>query len=242
MSGHSKWSTIKRQKESNDAKRGAVFTKLSNAVTVAVREGGGVTDPQMNFKLRLSIDRARAANMPKENIQRAIEKGAGLTGGNIYQEVMYEGFGQVGVAILIEVTTDNKLRTQSAIRSHLERGGGAMGSGGSVNYLFDKKGYILVSGEGDRSAMILKLIDLGAEDIEEDGEGIGVYCDPHLTFELKSKIETAGMKTIEAELVMRPKVSVPVAGEPAEKLKTLLGGLEELDDVQRVFTNAEFKM
>lgn len=240
MSGHSKWATIHRQKESKDAKRGAAFTKLANAITVSVREGGGVGDVESNFKLRLAVEKAREANMPKENIARAIERGVGGGEGVSFETVMYEGFGPGGVAILIEVTTDNRLRSQGEIRNLLDKSGGAMGGLGSVGYLFERKGYLHVDQVMDADSAMLELIDLGALDVDPVSGGLEVYCNLSDLFELKKKIGEHGMRVVTAEVIMDPITTIVVEGEMAEKVHSVLERLSDLDDVQKVYTNAEF--
>lgn len=241
MSGHSKWATIHRQKEVKDAKKGAAFTKLARVITIAVREGGGIGDPDSNFKLRLAVDKARMANMPKENINRAIEKGTGGAGETTFEQAVYEGFGPGGAAVMVEVATDNKQRSVSEIKNVFDRGGGTLGSHGSVGYMFEKKGYLLVhAGEAEKEDAALGFIDLGASDVEVAQDGVEVYCDFQKLAELKKKIESDGYKIIEAELVWHPLTSVLVGGEHQEKLQQLLSRLDELDDVQKVYTNANF--
>ncbi len=240
MSGHSKWATIHRQKEAKDAKRGAAFTKLANVITIAVREGGGVGDPEANFKLRLAVEKARSINMPKDNIQRAIDRGTGVGGNVIFEQAMYEGFGPGGAAVLVDVATDNKQRTVSEVKNIFDKSGGNMGGVGSVSYLFRKRGLLEIEREQDSDEAMMKLIDLGVEDIEETDDGFLVYSDPHKLYEIKSSIESAGLKVRSAELVMDPTTSIELSGETAEKLQSLLLKLEDLDDVQKVYTNANF--
>lgn len=240
MSGHSKWSTIHRQKEAKDAKRGAAFTKLANAITIAVREGGGVADPETNFRLRLAVDKARASNMPKENIQRAIDRGAGLGGGVQFEQVIYEGFGPGGAAIMVEAATDNRQRTISEVKNVFEKMGGNMGSAGSVGYMFKRRGFLTVETDlRDETAM--QIIDLGADDVDIVDTGVDVYTDPQMLFEIKQKIESMGLKPTQAELVWDPVTLTDITGEAGDKLKNLLERLDALDDVQKVYTNADFK-
>lgn len=239
MSGHSKWATTHRQKEANDAKKGAVFTKMAAAISIAVRAGGGIGDPDKNFKLRLAVDKARQFNMPKENIARAIEKGMGGGAGVQLEEVMYEGFLPGGVAVLVESQTDNHLRTQQQVRMIVDKAGGNLGSTGSVGYLFSHKGQVAAD-LGGKSAeeAELAVIDLGADDVEVDGDKLIVYCDKDKTFVLKEGLDKAGYKTESAELVMKPMAFVEVADiEQRQKIEKVLSDLEDLDDVSSVWTN-----
>ncbi len=238
MSGHSKWSTIKRQKESKDARRGQVFTKLANAITVAVKAGGGITDPEKNFKLRLAVEKARSLNMPKENIQRAIERGAGGKEGSNWSEVVYEGYGPEGVAVILETTTDNKNRTTAEIKNLFERGGGSLASPGAVSFQFKKLGLITVEKKDDIDEQILKLIDLGAEEVEEATDAIEVYTKPEQTHEIRNKIENLGFKVLSEELTMQPVNLIKIEEKnKAEKVLKFMEVLEEHNDVQKVYAN-----
>ncbi len=238
MSGHSKWSTIKRQKELKDARRGQVFTKLGNAITTAVRSGGGIGDPEKNFKLRLAVEKAHSLNMPNQNIQRAIERGMGGKGGADWSEIVYEGYGPEGVAIMVEATTDNKNRTTSEIKNLFERGGGNLASPGAVAFQFKKLGLITVEKVNDIDEQILKLIDLGAEDVEEATDVIEVYVKPETTREMRKKIEDLGFKVLSEELIMQPSNWVKIENkEKAEKVLKFMENLEEHDDVQKVYAN-----
>src|SRR3989344_704878 len=235
MSGHSKWATIHRQKEAKDAKRGSNFTKLAAAITVAVREGGGVVDPGQNCKLRLAIDRARQFNMPKDNISRAIEKGAGGGGSDELAEVVYEGFAPGGVAVMLEAFTDNKLRTAQKVREVFDKNGGTLGGSGAVKYLFSQVGEmrLVSSGLGDEDE--LKMIDLGVVDIERgEGEWI-VYCEKERTYEIKDEMEKMGYQITNTELVMRPINPIEVNDpELKKKVENLLDKLSDLEDVHKV--------
>lgn len=243
MSGHSKWSTIKRQKGTADQKRGQIFTKIGNAITVAVREGGG-GDPTANFKLRLAIDKARAANMPKGNIQRAIERGLGHSGETQLEEAVYEGYGPGGVAVIVEVATDNRQRTTAEIRSFFEKSGGIFGSAGAVGYLFQQKGFIEIKASGQEKSLEeieLTAIDAGAEEVEDDDEVISVYTKPEDLNKVKVKLEEKGIVIANTEMVMRPITPAKVENEEAgEKAAIFLEKLEEIDEVQKVYTNADF--
>ncbi|MDP3994334.1 MAG: YebC/PmpR family DNA-binding transcriptional regulator [bacterium] len=238
MSGHSKWATIHRAKEVTDAKRGQVFTKLANAIIVAVRAGGGAVDPAANFKLRLAVEKAREFNMPKENIARAIAKGSGEGGGADWEEIVYEGYGPHGIAIMIEAATDNKKRTASEIKNILEKGGGTLAGPGAVAFQFEKKGLIVVSQQGNSEEVILKIMDLGVDDIEEALDAIEIYTKPEEFEETKNKLASTGFTIVSSELVMKPLTSVAITDEhSASKIIDFLKKLEDQADVQRVFAN-----
>jgi len=238
MSGHSKWSTIKRQKESKDARRGQIFTKLGNAITVAVRAGGGIGDPEKNFKLRLAMEKARSLNMPKETIQRAIKRGEGSKEGSNWVEIVYEGYGPEGIAVVVETTTDNRNRTTSEIKNLFERGGGSLASPGAVSFQFKKMGLITVEKGEKLDDQILSLIDLGAEDVEEANDALEVYNKPDRTREMRNKIEGLGFKVLGEELVMQPVNLVRIEDKvKAEKVLKFMENLEEHDDVQKVYAN-----
>jgi YebC/PmpR family DNA-binding regulatory protein len=239
MSGHSKWATTHRQKEANDAKRGAIFTKMAAAITVAVKQGGGIGDPDQNFRLRLVMEKAKEFNMPKDNISRAIEKGMGGNGADALAEVMYEGFLPGGVAVMVEVVTDNKIRTSQQIRMVLDKIGGSMGSSGAVSYMFSHKGQIIVNLEGkDPEEAELVIIDLGVDDIEADSGKLAVYCEKEKTFEVKEALEKLGYKVESAELIMKPTAWVEVGDEEMRsRIERGVEQLEDLDDVSHVWTN-----
>ncbi len=237
MSGHSKWSTIKRQKGVADTKRGQVFTKLSNAITIAVRQGSGIADPESNFKLRLAMDRARAANMPKENIQRAIDKAAG-SGAEAVEELLYEGFGPGGVALMVEAVSDNKQRTVSDVKNIFDKNGGNLGSSGSVSYLFARKGEIIVSKNSKSTDEIVEIgIDAGAEDFEEEGDSVFFFVPPASLQEVKKNLESSGLQIESAQILYIPTSESEQSGEIADKVMNLCEKLEDLDDVQQVYTN-----
>lgn len=238
MSGHSKWSTIKRKKGANDAKRGAVFTKLIREITVAAREGGGEVD--FNPRLRLAVDTAKGQNMPSENIERAIKKGTGELEGVSYEEVAYEGYGPAGVAIYIETLTDNANRTVADVRHTLGRHGGSLGTSGSVAWQFERKGQVVISkADTTEDAIFEAAIEAGAEDVVLEGDEFFVTC-PFGDFNaVQEGIRAAGIPVASAELAWIAKNEVAVAGKDAEKLLKLLDALDELDDVQKVHTNAD---
>lgn len=227
MSGHSKWSTIKRQKGVADAKRGNLFTKLSNAISIAVREGGG-GDPASNFKLRLAMDKAREANMPKDNIQRAIDKGLGKGGEALLQSAMFEGFGPSNVAVIVEAITDNTNRTGGELRNLFDKNGGRMAT---VNYMFTKVGEIVV--EGDE--VFEKALEAGADDVSENI----VFTKPEELHKVKEKLEALGLKVVEAGLSFRPNKDTMLTLDETQTQKVMdfVEKIEELDDVQNVFVN-----
>jgi len=233
VSGHSKWSTIKRQKGAKDAARGAVFTKLGNAIAIAARAGG---DPDMNFSLRLAIDKAKAANMPLANIQRSVDRGSGKLGGEQIQEVMYEGYGPGGVAILVECATDNINRTYPEVKAAFSKHGGNAAEKGAVAFQFDHKGMIRVKGSGDD--LMLQAIDAGAEDMqEEDGESV-IYTDPKELAKVRTNLQSAGMEIFEAELTYVPNNTVEISDkETAGKIMRLMDALEAIDDVSATHVN-----
>lgn len=233
MSGHSKWSTIKRQKGAKDAARGAIFTKLGNAIAVAARNGA---DPDTNFSLRLAIDKAKAANMPTANIQRSIDRGSGKLGGDQIQEVMYEGYGPGGVAILVECATDNLNRTYPDVRTAFTKHGGNMAEKGAVAFQFDRKGVIRVKGTGEEQ--LLTILDAGAEDaVEEDDETV-IYTEPRTLAQVRDALQAAGLEITEAELTFVPNNTVEVSDEAtAGKIMRLMDALEDLDDVTNTHTN-----
>ncbi len=237
MSGHSKWSTIKRQKGVADAKRGQAFTKISNAITIAVRQGAGVTDPNSNFKLRLAIEKAREANMPKDNIDRAIKRAEGK-GEGVVEEIMYEGFGPGGVAFIIETVTDNRQRTFSEVRNIISKNGGNLGEPGSVSYLFDKVGEIVVQ-KGPKSfdEVFSVCLELGVDDIEDDDQVFFVYVSPSNLFDIKKQLEEKQFLIESAEIVYKPKTSIELPEVDQEKIFSIAEKLEELDDVQKVSHN-----
>lgn len=235
MSGHSKWSTIKRQKAVNDNARGQLFSKLSKAITVAVKTGGGA-NPDSNYKLKTAIDEARAANMPKENIERAISKGESSQ--DNLEEVTYEGFGPFGSSLIIDAATDNRNRTGQEIKQVLERSGGGLGGPGSASFNFDLKGFIKVKVGGNTDEMLLKLIDLGVEDYEEKGGALELYVSPDQLFEMKKRLEESGFEILKAELLRKPKTTLSVDESKIEKLHSLLESLSENEDVQKIAINA----
>ena len=239
MSGHSKWSQIKRQKGVTDSRRGQLFTKLNREIEAAVRQGGD--SPEMNFRLRLAIQRARDSNMPIDNIERAIKRAAGETEGANLIEATYEGYGPGGVAILIETLSDNRNRTISEIRNVLSRGGGNLGESGCVTWIFEPKGVITVTKEdAEEEELTLYIIDAGAEDIKVIDGSLEVHTKPEDLEGLRKALEERNLAIVSAEVLMVPKSVVMLGEKAALQALRLLDRLEELDDVQRVFTNADF--
>ncbi|MGH0032383.1 MAG: YebC/PmpR family DNA-binding transcriptional regulator [Myxococcota bacterium] len=236
MSGHSKWSTIKRKKGAADAKRGKIFTKLIREIATAARMGGG--DPEANPRLRLAIEKARGANMPKDNIERAIKKGVGGGESEAYEEVVYEGYGPGGTAIYVEVLTDNKNRTVGEVRHVLTRHGGNLGASGCVAYLFEKKGVLSFDREGiDGDALLEAALEAGADDAVESEGSIDVITAPGDFEAVKAALAAAGFEPANAEIAMEPSTTVALEGKEAESMLRVSDALEDLDDVQNVFAN-----
>jgi YebC/PmpR family DNA-binding regulatory protein len=233
MSGHSKWSTIKRQKGAKDAARGALFTKLGNNIAVAARAGA---DPSMNFSLRLAIDKAKGANMPVANIQRSIDRGSGKLGGEQIQEVMYEGYGPGGVAIIVEAATDNINRTYPEIKLAFSKHGGSMAEKGAVAFQFDHKGMIRVKGSGDD--LMLVALDAGAEDVQEEGDESVIYTDAKELAKVRDALKAADIEITEAELTYVPNNTVAVDdAATAGKIMRLMDAIDEIDDVTNTHVN-----
>ncbi len=236
MSGHSHWAGIKHQKEAADAKRGKIFSKIAKDIMLAVRDGGA--DPEMNLKLRYAMDKAREANMPKINVERAIKKITGEGGAITLQELLYEGYGPGGSAILVHVITDNRNRVNSELRKIFDTRGGKMGESGSVSYLFDKKAVITVPvTAGDEDTIMTIVMDAEAENIEKQGEYYEIIAGPTNLQKVRSALEAAKIPVHEAEIVHLPKSPIELSAEHGEKLLTLISMLEEHDDVQNVFSN-----
>ena len=240
MSGHSKWATIKRQKGAADIKKGQVFTKIANAITIAVRNGGGITDPENNFRLRLAIEKAREANMPKENIERAIARATGADAKSI-EQVIYEGFLPGGVSVIIEAATDNLQRTTTEIKNLFRSVGGGFGQPGSVSYQFKQIGQIVVKKEGKSLDEIFnQAAECGAEDLEEREEEAIIYTDYKDATKTRDKLREKGFKIAGIEIIRKPSIAVSVDNEE-KRNKTIefIQKLEELDDVQKIYTNLE---
>ena len=237
MSGHSKWSTIKRKKGAADAKRGALFGKLSRAITVAAREGGG--DADMNPALHLAVQRAKEANMPNDNIQRAIDKGTGAgADAATIERITYEGYAPGGVAVLVEVLTDNRNRAASDVRYVFSKNGGKLGTSGSVSYLFERKGVILVPREGvDEDELIELALEAGAEDVEPTESDYRVVTAPEDFATVRESLKDAGISFENAEITMQPQNNVDLDAATAKQTLRLIDALEEKDDVQEVYAN-----
>jgi YebC/PmpR family DNA-binding regulatory protein len=236
MAGHSKWKQIKRKKAVTDARRASAWTKIIREITVAAKAGGG--DPNGNPRLRLAIDSARAVNMPKENIERAVKKGTGELDGAAFEELTYEGYGPGGAAIFIEATTDNANRTVAEIRHAFSRNGGNLGASNSVAWMFERKGQVyLDAGKLDEDTTLEAALDAGAEDFSRDGEQYIVTTTPGAFHAVQDALRSRGMAIESAELAMVPKNTVKVEGPDAEKILKLVESLEELEDVSKVFSN-----
>lgn len=239
MAGHSKWAQIKRQKGVADARRGQLFTKLVREITVSARAGG--PDPDANARLRLAIQTAREANMPADTIERAIKRGAGGEDASALDEVTYEGYGPGGAAILVEAVTDNRNRTVAEVRNAFARGGGSMGESGCVGWLFDARGVIALDADGqDADDLALQAIDAGADDVQVNGKALEVYTAPADLDRVRGVLSQSAATITSADLAMIPKTTVEIEAKDQIALVKLLERLEDLDDVQRVYTNVEF--
>jgi len=236
MSGHSKWHSIKHKKAAADSKRGKVFTKLIKEITIAARVGGG--DPTGNARLRKAIADGKAANMPADNIKRAIMKGTGELPGTNYEEISYEGYGPGGVAVMLQCLTDNRNRTVSEIRHLFAKNNGNLGASGCVAYLFDRKGYFLVKGGQKSEDELMEIsLDAGAENIEEWDGNFEITCTPDVYETVKEKLEAVGLELLEDEISMIPQNTVKVTGKDAQQTLKLMEALEDHDDVQHVYAN-----
>lgn len=234
MSGHSHFATIKRTKEANDAKKGKVFSKFAREIAIAVKTGGG-TDPEFNYKLRMVIDKARTYNMPKDNIERAISRGSGT---EALEVINYEGFGPCGVGVIVEAATDNRNRTAQEIKNLFERVGGSLSGPGSVSFNFDHKGLLVVNKESNFEEQMLKLIDCGAEDVEELEVEVEVYTSPDKLREVRGNMEKAGFIIKSSELIMKPKTFQQITdSKDASKILAFMEQLDDHDDVQNVYAN-----
>ena len=236
MSGHSKWHSIKHKKGAADARRGKLFTRIIKELTVAARDGGG--DPDSNPRLRTVIADAKAANMPADNIRRAIRRGTGEEPGVHYEQVTYEGYGPGGVALMVEVLTDNKNRAVGEIRHLLTKHGGNLGSSNSVAWLFDKRGYVLVDREAvDEEALMDAAIDAGADDFRDDGAHWEIVSAPESFDAVAEAVRALGVEPASAQVAMLPRNSVVLEGKPAQQMMKLMGALEDLDDTRHVWSN-----
>lgn len=240
MSGHNKWSTIKHKKGAADAKRGKIFTKIIKEISVAAKLGGG--DPAANPRLRTAIDKAKGENMPKDNIERAIKKGTGGMEGVTYEETTYEGYGPGGVAVLVEVMTDNRNRTVSDVRSIFTKCNGNMGETGCVSWIFDKRGLIVFPKSVDFDKLIEAAIEAGADDVAEQDEQYEVTTDPSAFIEVRDALAQAGFKAESAEITMIPQTMVKLEGKQAESMLKMMDKLEDNDDVQNVYANFDISM
>jgi len=236
MSGHSKWSSIKRQKGVNDVKRGAIFTKIGREIGMAARAGGG--DPDANYKLRLAVDKARAVNMPADTIKRAIDKAVGSGEAEQYEEIIYEGYGPGGVAILVEAATDNKNRTAAEVRSLFSKAGGQLAGAGAVAWQFETRGIVYITRDGqDPDDIALAAIDAGADDVDTEGDPLEIVTEPGNLEAVRTALEGTGVTIESAEVAMQPKSTVEVEVSAARQNLRLIENLEDLDDVQRVTAN-----
>ncbi|MEG6617078.1 YebC/PmpR family DNA-binding transcriptional regulator [Peptococcaceae bacterium 1198_IL3148] len=238
MAGHSKWATIKRKKAKVDAQRGKVFTRLSKEIILAARLGGG--DPAGNMRLKTAIEKAKEANLPKDSIQRAIMKGTGQLSGSNMEELVYEGYGPGGVAVLMNIMTDNRNRTAGEVRHIFSKNGGNLGESGCVSWMFDRKGLLVIEKESnniDEEELMMIALEAGAEDIKEEEEAFEVYTAPESFADVIKAIEDQGITLEEAEIAMIPQTTVKLEGAEAEKMIKLIDLLEEHDDIDDVYTN-----
>jgi len=240
MAGHSKWSNIKHRKGAQDKKRGKIFMKLAKDLYVAAKEGGG--DPETNPQLRLTIDKAKANNVPNENIERAINKATGNLDGANYEEMTYEGYGPGGVAVMAEVLTDNKNRTASEVRHAFNKNGGNLGENGCVSFMFDRKGYIVINRTEENieeEELMLEAIEAGADEMETYEEAFEIYTDPENFQDVRKALENSGYTLDNAEVTYFPQTKSKLEGEEAEQMEKLIDMLEELEDVQEVYHNLD---
>lgn len=241
MAGHSKWANIKHKKERQDAKRGKIFTRVIKEITVAAKMGGG--DPSSNPRLRLAMDKAVDANMPKDNIQRAIDKGTGNLEGVEYIELRYEGYGIGGAAVMVDCLTDNKTRTVADVRHAFTKNGGNLGTDGSVAFNFKHQGYLVFDPSVDEDALMEAALEAGAEDVITDEDGtVEVITDPYEHAQVKAALEAAGFHAVDGEVTMRAQNEAVLTGDDAVKMQKLLDALEDLDDVQDVYTSAVIEL
>jgi len=235
MAGHSKWANIKHRKGAQDAKRGKIFTKLIKEITVASRIGGG--DPDGNPRLRAALDKARMANMPRDNVERAIKKGVGDLDGVSYEEGIFEGYGPGGVAVIVEFMTDNRTRTVADVRHIFTKYGGNLGVSGSVAFLFERKGLISFPPATDFDRLFEVALEAGAEDVKDEGDALEVLTDPGDFMDVREALAAAGLHFETAEITMLPQTQVQLTGKPAESMLKLMDKLEDNDDVQNVYAN-----
>jgi YebC/PmpR family DNA-binding regulatory protein len=236
MSGHSHWATIKHKKGAIDAKRGKLFSKLSRAIIIAARHGGG--DPEMNLKLRYAIDKARQVSMPKDNIERAVKRGTGEVEGLTFEEILYEGYGPGGVAVLVEVLTDNRNRTASEVRKIFERSGGKLGSAGCVGYLFERKGVFSIEASAvDEDTLMGIALDAGADDLKRSGSTFDITCDPGVFNKVQEALQKNNLTPVHSEISQVAKAPVDVDAETGKKVLRLMEALDDQDDAQNVYSN-----
>jgi len=240
MSGHSKWASIKHKKGALDAKRGKIFTRIIKELTVAARAGGG--DPDMNPRLRTIIADAKAANMPAENIKRAIRRGTGEEPGVTYEEAQYEAYGPGGAAVIVDVLTDNKNRTVGEMRHTLEKHGGNLAATNAVAWMFSKKGYIVIDkAKADEEKLMAAVLDAGADDLQDDGDNWEVFCGPELFTAVREAVKALGIEPTSAEVAMIPQNQVKLEGKPAQQMVRLMEALDDHDDVQHVWSNFDIE-
>lgn len=239
MSGHSKWANIKHKKAKGDAAKGKIFTKIGREIAVAVKEGG--SDPSSNSKLEACIAKARANNMPNDNIERSIKKAAGELGNVNYEDMVYEGYGAGGVAVIVEALTDNKNRTAGDVRHLFDKNGGSLGTTNCVSFMFDKKGVLVLekTDSADEDEIMMLAIDAGADDVITEDDVFEIYTSPADLYKVKQNMENSGIKFLSCEVEMIPQNMVSPDEQTAAKINKLIESLEDLDDVQRVFHNAE---
>lgn len=239
MAGHSKWANIQHRKGRQDAKRGKIWTKIIREITVAARSGG--PDPETNPPLRLAMDKAAASNMPKDNINRAIQRGAGAADGDDYEFARYEGYGVSGAAVIVDCMTDNRTRTVADVRHALTKNGGNLGTDGSVTFMFDHVGQFLFAPDVDEEQIMEVALEAGAEDIETDEDGLTEVISAPTNFaQVRDAFKEAGLEPEVAEIIMRPQNEIELSGDDATKMQKIIDMLEDLDDVQKVYTNAVF--
>lgn len=240
MSGHSKWANIKRKKEATDSKRANIFSKLGKEITVAVKMGGSA-DPNVNRKLKDVIAKAKSQNMPNDNINRCIQKASGDSSSDNYEEMVYEGFGPCGTAVIVEALTDNKNRTAADLRSIFSKSGGSLGQTGSVGYMFDKKGYILIerTSDIDEDSLMLEVLDLGAQDFISEEEYIEIITNPEDFSNIREEIENKNLTILEADVRQIANIKKELSDEESDKMQNFLDKLDDNDDVQSVWHNAD---
>lgn len=238
MSGHSKWANIKRKKGKNDAIRGKITTKIGREITIAVRMGG--PDPVGNMRLKLALQKAKENNIPKDNIKRAIQKGAGATEGQNYEEIVYEGYGPAGVAVTVNVLTDNRNRAAAAVRHEFSKCGGNLGATGCVGWMFHSTGIFVVSKEqADEDKLMEVALDAGADDVKDEGEEFEIITTPEAFDDVEKALADAGIETEHASITMVPENTIKLTGEDAAKMERFVDALDEIDDVQDVYHNAD---